>query len=75
MPAPACSSSSAEGGVVRGNQAVSEADLLRDASHCAVEYDATPATEITVEAVPHVPGAFVLHNILTRSECKQHMEV
>lgn len=70
MPAP---SSSAQGDRVRGNQAVSEADLLRDASHCAVEYGATP--EITVEAVPHVPGAFVLHNILTPSECKQHREV
>lgn len=54
---------------------VHERQLLRDAAHCRVEYDAAGSPEIVREPVPHVPGCFVLHNVLTLAECRQHMAV
>lgn len=58
-----------------GNQALGEVDLLRDASHCSVDYDDTIPLDISVAAIPNVPGAFLLHNILSPAECEQHMRV
>jgi hypothetical protein len=44
-------------------------------SICPIQYSVSPPKPITSTQIKGVPGAFMLHNVLSQEECQQYINI